>query len=344
MNPAAPVIDALSRRPALAGATTILRGVFFALAAASACALPTRTLAADYPERPIRLIVPYAPGGGADISARIIGQRLSERLGRQMAVENRPGGAANIGTLAAARSAPDGYTILLSTISTAVNVTLFPKTEFDVLRDFDPVSLFVSVPLVVLSHPGFPAQNITELIALAKANPGKFNYASGGIGTANHIAGELFKYMAGVNIAHIPYKGGGPALSDVVAGHANLLFNSTASSMEFVKQNKLRVFGITSEQRSAMFPSLPTIAESGLPGYAVGAWYGILAPAGTPPPIVNRLSSEIARTARLPEVREQLRSQGADPVGSTPEEFGRYLRAEITKWANVVKASGMTAE
>lgn len=343
MNRARHSASARAARPLFSSLVAFLRRIGYALAAA-ACALPACVSAADYPERQIRIVVPYVPGGAADISARIIAQRLSERFNSQVVVENRTGGGGNIGALAVARAAPDGYTLLLATVSTAVDVTLLPKLEFDVLRDFEPVSLFTYVPLLVVVHPSVPVKTIGELIAFAKANPAKLNYASAGIGTGGHLAGELFSYMAGIKLVHIPYKGGAQSLGDTLAGHVGLLFNSAASSLGFVKQNKLRALAITGDQRSPLLPNVPTVAESGLPGYSVGGWYGILARAGTPAPILATLSSEIGRVARLPDVREKLLSQGSEPIGSTPEEFGRFLRAEISKWAKVVKASGMRAE
>ncbi len=299
---------------------------------------------AQYPERAVRLIVPFAPGGGADLTSRLIAQRLPDALGRQVIVDNRAGGASNIGTEAAARSAPDGYTLFLATLSTSVNASLFPKLPFNVLKDFEPVSLLVTVPLIVVVHPSVPVQSIQELIALAKSRPGALNYASGGIGSANHVAGELFKHMTGVQIAHVPYKGGGPAIADILGGHVSLLFGTLTSTHEFARSGRLRGLATTGAKRSVAAPELPTVAETGLPGYLVEAWYGVMAPVGTPRPIIDRLSAELARIVQAPEVRETLRAQGSDAVGSTPEEFARYLRAEIDKWSKMVKAQGLRNE
>jgi tripartite-type tricarboxylate transporter receptor subunit TctC len=302
------------------------------------------TALADYPERPVRLVVPFAPAGGTDLTSRLISQHLSESLGRPVVVENRAGGAGNIGTEAVARASADGHTLLLASLSTAVNVSLFKKLPFNPLSDFAPVSLVATVPLLVVVHPSLPVNDIQELIRLAKMKPGELNYASGGLGTANHVGGELFKYMANVQIVHVPYKGGGPALADVAGGHVPLFFGTMTSTRDLVKAGRLRALATTGATRSPGAPELPTVAESGVPGYEVSAWYGVLAPAGTPRPIVNRLSADLARMLRVPDVREALLANGTDPVGSTPEEFARHLRNEIDKWAKVVQASGLHAE
>ena len=301
-------------------------------------------VAGTYPERPIRLIVPYAPGGGTDLTSRLIAQRLTESLKQQVIVDNRAGGAGNIGSEIAARSAPDGYALLTAGISFSINVSIFAKLNYDPVRDFDPVSLVATVPLIVVVHPSVPATSVRELIALAKARPGTLNYASGGTGTANHIAGELFKYLTKTDIVHVPYKGGGPALADVVGGQVQLLFNTMTSTVGFMNSGKLRALAVTGKQRSPAVPNLPTVAEAGVPGFDVGAWFGVVVPKGTPRPIVLRLNGEIVRITRLPEAREQFAAQGAEPVGSTPEEFGRHLRAEIDKWARVAKAANMRTE
>ena len=326
--------------------TTLLRAVLRqALVIAAAITLSPAAFGQDrYPERPIRFIVPYAPGGGTDLTTRLIAQRLSERFGRQVVVDNRPGGAGNIGVELAARSAPDGYTLLMAGLSFAVNVGLFSNLNFDPVADFDAVSLVATVPLVVVVHPSVPARSIRELIALAKAKPGQLNYASGGIGTANHVAGELFKYMAKVDIVHVPYKGGGPALADVVGGQVQLLFNTMTSTTGYVKSGKLRGLAVTGASRTPELPELPTVAEAGLPGFEVSAWFGVMVPAKTPPAIVRRLNEEIVRVTRSPEAREQLTAQGAEPVGSTPQEFAAHVRGEIDKWTKVSRAAGLRAE
>ena len=300
--------------------------------------------AQQYPNRPIRLVVPYAPGGGTDLTSRLIALRLTESFKQQVIVDNRAGGASNIGAEITARSAPDGYTIMMAGISFSINVSIFSKLGYDPIKDFDPVSLVATVPLIVVVHPSVPATNIKELIALARAKPGTLNYASGGAGTANHIAGELFKYMTGTDIVHVPYKGGGPALADVVGGQVQLLFNTMTSTVGFMNSGKLRALAVTGKRRSPGVPNLPTVAEAGVPGYDVGAWFGIVVPRGTSRAIVNKLNSEIVRIARLPEARDQFVAQGAEAIGSTPEEFSKHLHVEIDKWAKVAKAAKMRAE
>jgi tripartite-type tricarboxylate transporter receptor subunit TctC len=234
--------------------------------------------------------------------------------------------------------------LLLASLATGVNVSLFDKLPFNTLKDFEPVSIFVSSPLMVTVRNSLPVKDIKELIALAKANPGKLNYASGGIGTANHVAGELFKSMANVDITHVPYKGGGPAVSDLVAGHVDMYIGTIGSAREFVNAGKIRGLATTSAQRTPAAPDMPTVSEAGVPGYEVSAWYGVFAPAGTPKPIVDRLSAELAKILKLPEVREILKANGSDPVGNTPEEAGVYFRNEVDKWSKVIKAAGIKTE
>ena len=299
---------------------------------------------AQYPERSVRLVVPYAPGGGTDLTGRLAGQRLTEALGKQFIVDNRTGGAGNIGTELVAKAPPDGYTLLIASLSNSVNVSLFPKLPINPVTNFDPVSLLVTVPMMLVVHPSLPVKSIQDLVALAKAKPGQLNYSSGGMGTANHVAGELFKYMAQVEIVHVPYKGGAPALSDVIAGQIHLIFGTMTMTRDFAKSGRLRALATTGPKRSAATPELPTIAEAGVAGYEVGAWYGLLAPVGTPKPIIGKLSEELARIVRIPEVRASLLAQGSEPAGSAPEEYARFLRAEIDKWAKIVKASGMRAD
>ena len=299
---------------------------------------------AQYPERPIRLIVPFSPGGGTDLTARLISQRLPTALGRQVVVDNRPGGAANIGTELVARADPDGYTLLLGSLSNTVNVSLFPKLQLNPVNNFEPVSLLVTVPLMLVVHPSLPVSSVKDLIALARAKPGQLNYSSGGLGTANHVGGELFKYTAKVQIAHVPYKGGGPALVDLIAGHVQIFFGTMTLTRDHVRSGRLRALATTGAARSPGAPELPTVAEAGLPGFEVGAWYGVLAPLGTPRSIVSKLSEELGRIMRAPDVSDLLRTQGIEPVGNTPEEFARYLRAEIDKWSKIVKESDLRAD
>ena len=317
---------------------------FCVLAAAGLAACVSTALAQVYPDRPLRLIVPYAPGGGTDLTSRLIGRQLTTSINQQVIVDNRAGGASNVGCEIAARSAPDGYTLLMAGISFSINVSIFPKLSYDPLKDFDPVSLVATVPLIVVVHPSVPATSIRELIALAKAKPGTLNYGSGGTGTANHIAGELFKFMTATDIVHVPYKGGGPALADIVGGQIQLLFNTMTSTVGFMNTGKLRALAVTGKERSPAVPNLPTVIEAGIPGYDVGAWFGIVVPRGTPRARVNVLNSEIVRITRLPEAREQFAAQGAEAIGSTPEAFGKHLRVEIDKWAKVAKAAKVRAD
>ena len=317
---------------------------FCVLAAAGLAACVSTALAQVYPDRPLRLIVPYAPGGGTDLTSRLIARQLTTSINQQVIVDNRAGGASNVGCEIAARSAPDGYTLLMAGISFSINISIFQKLNYDPLKDFDPVSLVATVPLIVVVHPSVPATSIRELIALAKAKPGTLNYGSGGTGTANHIAGELFKFMTATDIVHVPYKGGGPALADIVGGQIQLLFNTMTSTVGFMNTGKLRALAVTGKERSPAVPNLPTVIEAGIPGYDVGAWFGIVVPRGTPRARVNVLNSEIVRITRLPEAREQFAAQGAEAIGSTPEAFGKHLRVEIDKWAKVAKAAKLRAD
>ena len=302
------------------------------------------TAHAQYPDRTVRLIVPYAPGGGTDLTGRLASLRLTEALGKQFIVVNRPGSGGNIGTELVARATPDGYTLLIASLSNSVNVSLFPKLPINPVTNFDPVSLLVTVPMMVVVHPSLPVKSIADLIALAKAKPGQLNFSSGGMGTANHVAGELFQYLAQVKFVHVPYKGGAPALSDVIAGQIHLIFGTMTMTRDFAKSGRLRALATTGATRSAGAPELPTVTEAGLKGYEMVAWYGMLAPVGTPKPVVSKLSEELARIVRIPEVRSALLAQGSEPAGSTPDEYAKFLRVEIDKWAKIAKASGMRAD
>jgi tripartite-type tricarboxylate transporter receptor subunit TctC len=308
--------------------------IVLALAASSAAAQA-------WPSRPIRYVVPFPAGGTTDIIARAVAAELSKTLGQQVVIDNRGGAGGNIGTDIVAKSAPDGYTILMGTVGThGINVSLYPKLPYDAIKDFAPVTLVATVPNVLEVHPAVPVKNVKELIAYAKANPGKLNFASSGNGTSIHLSGELFKSMTGIDMVHIPYKGSAPALADLAGGQANLMFDNLPSSMPLIKAGKLHALAVTSAKRSAAMPDLPTIAEAGVPGYDSSSWFGVLAPAGTPREIVSRLNAEIVKALSAPEIRERLQSQGAEPVGNTPEQFAAFIRGEIAKWAKVVKDSG----
>jgi tripartite-type tricarboxylate transporter receptor subunit TctC len=300
--------------------------------------------AQDYPSKPVRIIVPFAPGGGTDMFARIIGQKLGESLGANFVVDNRLGAAGIVGTEIVAKSKADGYTLLVVSSSHAINPLMYPKMPYDTARDFAPITLLLSGPALVVAHPSVPAKNARDLIALAKAKPGTLTFASAGYGTPPHMGGELFKLMAGIDIVHIPYKGNGPAYTDLMAGQISLMFPNIATSLPYVKTGRMRAIGVGSKQRSVIAPEIPTINESGLPGYEMGSWFGLLAPAGTPTAIVNRLQQEIARIFKQAEVREKFLAQGVEPVGDTPQEFTAFLNAETAQWAKVIKSPGFKPE
>lgn len=296
--------------------------------------------ARSYPAKPIRFIVPYVAGGGADAMARLIAPRLSDKLGQQVVIDNRGGAGGNIGSELAARAAPDGYTLLMGAAALAINVSLYGKLTFDPLKDFTAVTLLAKTPNILAVHPSLPVKSVKELIALAKAAPEQINYASGGSGTTPHLTMELFKTMAKVNLVHVPYKSAGPALIALLSGEVSLMPASPLLVMPHVKSGKLRALAITSITRSPALPELPTVAESGLSGFEVAQWYGILAPAGTPDTVVARLNSELVKIMQTPAVNEWLLREGSLPVGNTPQEFAAYLKEEVAKWAKVVKFSG----
>ena len=314
-------------------------------ALALSIAFPVLAHAQAYPSQPIKMIVPFTAGGTTDILARTIGQKLSEAWRQPVIVENRPGAGGNIGADVVAKAKPDGYTILMGTIGTqAINASLYSKMPYDAAKDFAPVTLVAMVPNVLVVHPAVNARTVGELVALAKAKPGELNFASSSTGGSPHLSGEMFKQMTGANIVHVPYKGSAPAITDLLGGQVSLMFDNLPSALPQVKAGKLRALGVTSARRSQAAPDIPTIAESGVPGYEVDSWFGILAPAATPKEIVSKLNVEIVRILKIPEVRERLLEQGAEPVGDTPEQFAEHIRKETVKWARVVKASGAKAD
>jgi tripartite-type tricarboxylate transporter receptor subunit TctC len=304
----------------------------------------TQCGAQTYPARPIRAIVPYAAGGGVDAVARLIAPRLGERLGQQVVIDNRPGATGNIGAELASRAAPDGYTVLIAGASIAINVSLYRKLAYDLVKDFAAVTSIAVSPNIVLVHPSLPARSIAELIALARARPGQLNYASGGSGSTLHLTAELFKSMTGVAITHVPYKGTGPALIAVISGETEVVMPPLAGTLAYVESGRLRALAVTSASRVKMLPQLPTVAEAGVPGFESGQWYGVFVPAATSPDIVIRLQTDIARVVRLPDVVEQITQQGSIATGETPEQFAAHVRQEIAKWAKVVKVSGAHPE
>ncbi|WP_265298846.1 tripartite tricarboxylate transporter substrate binding protein [Verminephrobacter eiseniae] len=300
--------------------------------------------AQGYPNKPVRLVVAYPPGGATDIVAHVLAQKLSEQTGQQFIVDNRPGAGGNTGAEWAARSAPDGYTLVLATTAHAISPALFKNLGYKLDKDFAPVSQLTSGPLVIVVHPGLPANDVTELIALAKARPGVLNFASSGNGQSTHLAAELFASMAGVKMTHIPYKGSAPALTDVMGGQAQLMFDTILSAMPQVKAGKLKALAVTSAKRSGAAPELPTVAESGLPGYEAIAWNGLLAPAGTPPEVIARLNAELKKALALPEVKDRFEAQGFAAAWNTPEAFDDFMNAQVKKWAQVVQVSGATLD
>lgn len=301
-------------------------------------------LAQAYPVKPVRVISGFPPGSGADITARLVGQKLGEALGQQFLIDNRPGAGSNIAAELAAKAAPDGYTIFIGTVANAINATLYAKLPFEFARDFAPVTLATSAPNVLVVHPSLPVKTVQELIAFARARPGQINYGSAGTGTAPHLSAELFKSMAGITLVHIPYKGSPPAVTDLMGGQVTMMFSPASSVLPHVKSGRLRALAVTTAARLPTLPDLPTVAESGLPGYETVTWFGFVVPAATPRDIVVRLNAEIGRVLAQPEVRQQFAGQGIDVIGGTPEEFAAYIRAEIVKWARVIKASGARAE
>jgi tripartite-type tricarboxylate transporter receptor subunit TctC len=296
--------------------------------------------AQDYPVKPIRIIVPFAAGGPADVYARFIGARLSESLGQPVVIDDRPGAGSIIGTDAVAKSAPDGYTLLMMSNTHTVNETLIPNKPYQLMRDFVPVATINYSDLVLVVHPSVGANSVAELIRIAKANPGKLNYASSGPGTPYHMAGELFKAMAGVDIVHIPYKGSSGARTDILGGQVQMMFDAVPTMAEHAKTGKVKALGTTGKTRSAVLPGVPTIDEAGVTGYEAVIWLGLMAPKGTPPAIVAKLNGEITRIQNRPEVRQEWIAQGALPMTMTPDEFGRYLTDDIVKWERIVKISG----
>ena len=295
---------------------------------------------APYPIKPIRFLVPFAPGGGNDYIARLIGGKLSEAWGQQVVIDNRPGAGGNIAAETVARSAPDGYTIFLFNSATAIAPSLYKKLAYDPLKDFEPVTLIATSPFALVVHPSTPAQSVKELIALAKTKPGGITYASGGNGSSTHLAGEQFRQMAGITMTHIPYKGAGPAFVDLIAGQVTMYFSSIPPALPHIKSGRVRALAVSSEQKTQLLPELPTIAESGVPGYESAASYGLVAPTRTPAAIVNKLNTETAKILKDADVRSRFVSQGLDIAGGTAQEFNRYMRVEIGKWAKVIKASG----
>jgi tripartite-type tricarboxylate transporter receptor subunit TctC len=320
----------------------LFRWIALAFAALAFTAGPAA--AQTYPTKPIKVIVPYPPGGGTDVVARILSEPLSAELGQPIIIDNRGGAAGNVGTDIAAKAPADGYTLLLTLSSHTINPKLYPKLPFDVEQDFASISLAAMIPQILVVHPSVPANNVKELIALAKAQPGKLNYASVGTGSPGHIAGELFKLRTGVDIVHIPYKGGGPAVTDILGGQVQLLFVSMPAVWQHVKAGKVRAIAVTSAKRSLTAPDVPTIAESGVADVVVDSWYGLFAPAKTPPAITARLNAAMVKVLENPQIKEKLFAQGAEAAPSTPAEFDRVIKEELAKWEYVIRAANIKPE
>ncbi|HEX2825887.1 MAG TPA: tripartite tricarboxylate transporter substrate binding protein [Burkholderiales bacterium] len=319
---------------------TLIAFAALALAAGAAVAQDTK----GYPSKPIRMIVGYAPGGGVDIMARLIGPRITEALGQQVIVENRPGAGQNIGAEIASRAAPDGYTLFLASSALGINVSLYPKLSYDPIKSFVPIAVFAQSPNLLLVHPSMPVGTAKEFIAFARKNPGKLNFSSSGSGSTQHLSGELLKLSTGVRMTHIPYKGSAPSLTALVSGEVDFAFNNIPSAQPFLQQNRLKALAITSRKRSKLLPNVPTLIESGLKDFEVAAWYGVLAPAGTPNELVTRLNGVINAAVQSRDFNDRLAKLGADTIHESPQFFADFLKEEIERWHKVIKAAGAKPE
>ena len=313
-------------------------------AAAALPAIPRVAWAQAYPARPVRLIVPFAPGGPTDVFARLIAQKLSEHLGKQFYVENIAGAGGNVGAGRAAQAAPDGYTILINGANHVVNPILYDQVPYDPAKDFEPVTIAVTAPAVLTVHPSVPAQTVKELVALIKANAGKYSYASPGTGTPPHLVGELFRLSLGLDLVHVPFNGGGPAIGSAVAGHTPISFGSMAPAVALVKDGKLRALAVATKTRSQALPDVPTMAEAGYPEVEGHSWFAVIVPAGTPKEVVTLLNREIVKSIAQPDMKERLATLGYEPVGNTPDESAAQFRTDMAKWAKVIRAAGIKAQ
>ena len=304
----------------------------------------TPASAQDYPNRPLRMVVPYAAGGGVDIVARAVSQELAKRIGQPVIVDNRTGAGSNIGSDFVAKAAPDGYTLLMASPANAINMSLYRKMPYDTQRDLAPVALVGAVPSVLVANPALPATTVAELIALAKAKPGSLNYGSGGSGTSEHLSAEMFKSLAGIDVVHVPYKGGANAMTDVMSGQLSLMFTNMLGAMPHIRSGKLKAIAIADSRRSPSLPDVPTFAEAGFKDYEVSVWWGVMAPARTPAPVVAYLNREIVAALGAPELKERLDGMGARIIGGTPEQFGAFVAAETGRWARAVQVSGATQD
>jgi tripartite-type tricarboxylate transporter receptor subunit TctC len=321
-----------------------LKRMLVGVALAAPLASGAWAAAPAFPVKPVRIIVPFAPGGGNDIIARVVGSKLAESWSQQVVIDNRPGAGGNIAGEIAARAAPDGYTLFQYNIANAIAASLYRKLGYDPAADFAPITLIGSAPFVIVAHAGLPARSLSEFIAMAKVQPGKLAYASGGNGSSTHLAAELFRIATGTDLVHVPYKGGGPALVDVIAGQVAVYFASVPAALPHVRAGRVRPLALTGPRRSKTLPDLPTVMEAGVANYESSAWYGLVVPVKTPAPVVAKLNTDVVRLLNLPEVRERLESQGTDLAASSPREFGRHIRSEIARWGEVVKAAKVRVE
>jgi tripartite-type tricarboxylate transporter receptor subunit TctC len=316
----------------------------FLAAAALLGAFAAPVQAQGYPVKPVRLVVPFAPGGGTDIIARLVAQYLGEALGQPVVADNRGGAGSTLGTEIVAKAPPDGYTVLLGNISLAFNAGLYKKLSYDALRDLAPITLVAVQPNILVIHPSLPAKTLKDFIALAQANPGKYTYCSAGTGSGTHLAGELLKMLTRIDLVHVPYKGTGPALNDLIGGQVHMMVSTFASALPHTKTGRLRALAVTSAKRSSAAPDVPTLIEAGVPGFEYSTWYGLLAPAGVRKEIVDKLNASVKQVLARDDVRQKFESQGVDALWNTPAEFSAYLKAETAKWGKVVKATGARAE
>ncbi|WP_287952059.1 tripartite tricarboxylate transporter substrate binding protein [Diaphorobacter sp.] len=324
---------------------TTRRTLLASLAVAAAGALPLGALAQNFPTKPITIIVPFSAGGTTDILARIVGQGLTTELGQSVVVDNKPGAGGNIGGSLAAKAAADGYTLFMGTVGThAINQSLYKKMPFDPVKDFAPLSRVATVPNLLVAHPSQPFKTVKEMIAYAKANPGKITFGSPGSGASPHVSGELFKSMTGTDLLHIPYKGSAPAMTDLLGGQTSVMFDNMPSAIQHVRSGKLRPIAVTTAKRSPELPDVPTIAEAGVPGYEATSWFGMFAPAGTPKPVLDKLHAALIKVLNQADVKKKIAEQGGDVVAETPEQFAAFIQAESVKWGKVVKESGATAD
>ena len=315
-----------------------------AIVSSVATAFPQQAFAQSYPTRPIKFVVGFGAGGATDVIGRLMAKKIGDALGQPIIIENKAGASSNIGAEMVFRAAPDGYTFYVCAITSAINVSLFPKLPFDFAKDFEPVALFANVPNILVVHPSVAAKSVKELIALAQSQPGKLSYASSGSGTSIHLSGELFKMLAKVDMVHIPYKGSAPAMIDMVGGQVQVMFDNMPSALPHVKAGKLRALAVTSAQRSPSAPDVPTMGEAGVPGFDVQSWFGLVAPKGTPKDIIARVNAEAVKALGSADIKERFMDLGAVPGPMSPEGFGEYIRAEISRWSEVVKVSGAKAE